>query len=335
MQMSTPTRAFSDRPPLTPNTNDARPEPQTPFATAKTSQSNFILRHKVSFPPFNPHLDSSESIPSAHASIYEASIFNPSTEHVNDRSNENSSHTNNDFPGTVGNSYPEHWQTHHSLDHEEERRAADEFAWNNCVPIVHSPHRLEPITEKNSLATLQTKGSKVSCKPMGVRALTNKSSQATLQSQHRLSNPSLRPQPSASTLLAIPTVRPTHRKSFSLPSFSRRSNKSSSSSVTLTPSTYLGALPKLPKRPPPERKPTPPGLPTFNSPAAINYRLPAPPIRFRDHFRSSKATEEYRRQTRALPRGVVMRGDNGELIRGKWRAVPSGHGVVGQHPWIA
>ena len=334
MEMSTPTRAFSDRPPLTPNTNDARAEPQTPFATAKTSQSNFLLRHKVSFPPFHPHLDSSESIPSAHASIYEASVFNPSTEHVTGRSNENSSHTNSDIPGTVENGFPEAWQMHHSLDHEEERRAADEFAWNNCVPVVHSPHRLEPITEKNSLATLQTKASKASCKPKGVRPLTDKSSQATLQSQHRRSDLSLRPQPSANTLLAIPTVRPTHRKSFSLPSFSRRSNKSSSSSVTLTPSNYLSALPKHPKRPPPERKPTPPGLPTFNSPAAINYRLPAPPARFRDHFRSSKAIEEYRRQTRALPRGVAMRGDNGELIRGKWRAVPSGHGVVGQHPWI-
>lgn len=30
-----------------------------------------------------------------------------------------------------------------------------------------------------------------------------------------------------------------------------------------------------------------------------------------------------------------MRGDNGELIRGRWRAGPSGHGVVGAHPWYA
>lgn len=27
-----------------------------------------------------------------------------------------------------------------------------------------------------------------------------------------------------------------------------------------------------------------------------------------------------------------MRGDNGELIRGRWRAGPSGHGVGGAHP---
>lgn len=28
-----------------------------------------------------------------------------------------------------------------------------------------------------------------------------------------------------------------------------------------------------------------------------------------------------------------MRGENGELIRGRWRAGPSGHGVGGQQPW--
>lgn len=30
-----------------------------------------------------------------------------------------------------------------------------------------------------------------------------------------------------------------------------------------------------------------------------------------------------------------MRGENGELVRGRWRAGPSGHGVGGAHPWNA
>ena len=30
-----------------------------------------------------------------------------------------------------------------------------------------------------------------------------------------------------------------------------------------------------------------------------------------------------------------MRGDNGELIRGRWRAGPSGHGIGSAHPWYA
>ena len=179
------TRASSERLPLTPNTNEARLEPQTPFATAKTSQSKIILRHKVSFPPSHPHLDSSESIPSAHASIYEASIFNPSTEHVNNRSDENVSHSSDD---NNHNAEPfglrQHWPKQKSLDHEEERRAADEFAWSNCVPIVHSPHRLEPITEKNSLATLQTKASKASGNLKGAHPLAAKSSRATLEVPH-------------------------------------------------------------------------------------------------------------------------------------------------------
>lgn len=332
--MSTPPRTVAERPPLTPNTNLARNEPLTPFATAKTSQSRRTLRPEFSFPTFHPHLDSSESIPSAHASIYEASVINRSTENFTNRSNENVGNTSNDHLGTV-NILRHNLEPQSSPDHEEERRAADEFAWNNCVSTIHSPHRLEPITERNSLATLQTKASRASCKTNEAKLPVEKSSQATLRSYRRQSNRSLRPQPSASTLLDIPSIQPTHRKSFSLPSFTRRSNKSSSSSVTLTSGNYSNALPRIPKRPPPERRPTPPGLPTFNTPAAIEYRLPAPPTRFRDHFRSTKATEEYRRQTKALPRGVVMRGDNGELIRGRWKPVPSGHGVNGQHPWIA
>ena len=323
--MSTPSRASSERRPLTPSTNEARAESPTLFATAKTSQSKYIVRQQISLSPSFPHLDSSESIPSAQASIYEALIIDQSTDNVATRSEENIGKAGDAFRNANTESV-EVFRVHTSQDHEEERRAADEFAWNNCVPAIHSPHRLEPITEKNSLATLQTKASKASCRSAVPRKVAERSSHTILPLHQKLSNNGLRYQPSTGKL---------HRKSFSLPSFSRRSDKSSSSSITLAPSTYLDALPKIPKRPPPERKPTPPGLPTFNTPAAINYRLPAPPARFRDHFRPSKAVQDYRRQTRALPRGVVMRGDNGELIRGRWRATPSGHGIVGQqHPWL-
>ena len=158
--MSTPLRSSSERLPLTPTTNDARDASPSLFGTAKTSQSKFIFRHQV---PFHPHLESSESFPSAHASIYEASIINKSIENVIARSNESIRQASSDNLNrqNVGQNdgQPETSQAGINVDPEEERRAADEFAWSNCVPAVHSPHRLEPITEKNSLATLQTKAS--------------------------------------------------------------------------------------------------------------------------------------------------------------------------------
>jgi len=317
MSTSTPVKEppSAIRLPLTPNTNEARTEPSTPWATAKSTQSNFLLRHKLSIQTFKSYLDSSESIPSAHASIYEASVLSPSNENIP--------------PAYDGNKGPSSENVASSrqqrdFDPEAERRAIETLAWSNFVPAVHAPHRLEPITEKNSLATLQTKASSIF---RSHRPTTSQSSKLTPKASINL-----RHAPSAHTLAPLPTVRPKHRKSFSLPSFARRSKQSSSSSLTITPSTF----PTIPKRPPPLRKPTPPGLPTFNTPEAISYRLPAPPAKFRDHFRSSRLVDqEYRRQTTALPRGVVMRGENGELIRGRWRAGPSGHGVGGAHPWYA
>jgi len=322
MSTSTPFKEpFSaTRLPLTPNTNEARTEPSTPWATAKSTQSNFLLRHKLSIQTFKSYLDSSESIPSAHASIYEASVISPSNENIPPTYDENKD------PSSENVASSRHQR---DIDPQAERRAIEELAWSNSVPAVHAPHRLEPITEKNSLATLQTKASSIF---RSHRPTTSQSSKATPKPTDKAATINLRHAPSINTLTPLPTVRPKHRKSFSLPSFARRSKQSSSSSLTITPSNF----PTIPKRPPPLRKPTPPGLPTFNTPEAISYRLPAPPAKFRDHFRSTRLVDqEYRRQTTALPRGVVMRGENGELIRGRWRAGPSGHGVGGAHPWYA
>ncbi|KAL8827719.1 MAG: hypothetical protein Q9191_003017 [Dirinaria sp. TL-2023a] len=330
MMATTPFKAVESttRLPLMPNTNESRSDPPTPFATAKSRQSDFLLRHKQSIQTFQTHLDSSESIPSAHESIYEASI-------VSSQSKENIPPPNeqNNNAAAGREHHPPSKPAASGFNAEEERRGIERLAWLNYIDPIHRPHRLDPITEKTSLATLQTKASSIFG---GRRAVTAKGSQATITPKEKASTLHLRHTPSANALKPLPTVRPRHRKSFSLPSFSsftRRSVQSSSSSVPAGTTTF----PNQPGLAPPERKPTPPGLPTFNTPAAYNYRLPAPPARFRDHFRSRRLVDqEYRRQTTALPRGVVMRGENGELIRGRWRAGPSGHGVVGgMHPWYA
>ena len=127
-------------------------------------------------------------------------------------------------------------------------------------------------------------------------------------------------------------VRARRKHSFSLddlPAFRRSSRffqRSSSDSTLLTANTK-SILPNQPYQPPPLRVPTPPGLPKFNTPAASNYRLPAPTLRFRDLFRLDNTSEEreWIAQTAALPRGVVMRGENGVLVRGRFRAGQSGH----------
>lgn len=141
--------------------------------------------------------------------------------------------------------------------------------------------------------------------------------------------------PSASTLrTSISTYR---ARSLSLPpppppSYSESSSLSSRS---ISPSNPVTPSPHLPQVSPPRRSPTPPGLPSFGSAAAMNYRLPPPRMRRRDRLRPATRQElEWRAQTVGLPRGVVMRGDNGILIRGRFRHGDGGIGLgMEGHPW--
>ncbi|KAF6221457.1 hypothetical protein HO133_002313 [Letharia lupina] len=285
--------AASDaRAPLESTTNEARtPTPSPPSGTAKTGP---ILRRKSATQALGAYLDSSESYPSPHNSIYEAP-FATSQEHLD-------SSARNDWDNAgLG-----------IINHLTMRSNHDESpAWLNItldasgspVPasflrstetaspekLMHTPHVLYPITEQSSLATLR---------PLSIVA---HSSAATLRAR-------------ASGL---------KRKSFSTsdlppspnPTFQQRSRPSS---PVLTPIQ--------PPHPPPTRSPTPPGLPSFNKPEASNYRLPPPPARFRDKFRSPTAAErEWLKQTVGLPKGVVMRGEDGVLVRGKFTPIRSGH----------
>ena len=271
-----------NRVPLDETTNESGSPPPSP--TSATAKTGPVLRHKSNRHDLNFFLDSSESYPSPHSSIYEASlVYSSSTEELKSVEKEDrvpSHTTDNGLPS---------WES----------IVAD--ASGNPVPLsflrapvtqnAHVPHELYPITEKSSLATIK----------------------ASLSVKDQASASTLRPR--------SPGLNGKKRKSFSL------------SDLPLTPERKPPLLPSplpTPSRPclpPPERIPTPPGLPKFGQPEAINYRLPPPKTRFRDNFRLKMSPEEqeYRRQTVGLPRGVVMRGENGVMVRGKFTPIVSGH----------
>lgn len=263
--------ALSSRPPLEPTTNDIhRP----------------VLRHKSSHLALQPNLDSSEDYPSAHSSIYEASLIqaNASSEHVDE------------------------WDTPKRAESTEGPPSWENIVVNDAgegVPIsflqpfstkkTHTPHELYPITEQSSFATLRPADSFI-----------------------------MKGRPSTSTLRSrSPGLNGKKRKSFSL-SDVPPAPKEEPAQKSPPPSPL--PRPVRPYQAPPERMPTPPGLPAFNKPEAIDYRLPPPNSHRRDNWLSPSSAElEYRSQTIGLPKGVVMRGPDGILIRGKFTPIRSGH----------
>jgi hypothetical protein len=249
------------------------PPPSPPSATAKTGPA---LRHKSMHLSLNPELDSSESYPSPHSSIYEASLVHQSEERVDIippyTTDDNHSPWDNIVPDASGNPVPV------------------SFLQASPSKDVHVPHELYPITERSSLATIRA-------------------SLSLLRDQGSI--PTLRPR--------SPGLNGKKSKAFSLTDLPPMPERHS-------PPTPALLTPVRPQKPPPERIPTPPGLPTFGQPEAVNYRLPPPKSRFRDNFRTPTPEQrEYNRQTIGLPKGIVMRGDNGVVVRGKFIPIVSGH----------
>ena len=273
--------ASSIRVPLDETTNESvSPPPSPPSATAKTGPAP---RHKPAIQGLNAYLDSSESYPSPHSSIYEASLVRlSSTEELEQKGR------NQDVPVHTTDVGPASWEN--IVFDASGNLVPASFLQPHATNNAHVPHELYPITEKSSLATLK----------------------ASLLLQGQASTSTLRPR--------SPGLNGKKRKSFSLSNLPPTPERRSSLPPTPIP------IPTRPHLPPPERVPTPPGLPTFGKPEAINYRLPPPKTRFRDYFRSpSIAAQEYNRQTARLPRGVVMRGETGVMVSGKFTPIVSGH----------
>ncbi|KAL9633617.1 MAG: hypothetical protein Q9164_004590, partial [Protoblastenia rupestris] len=137
------------RPPLGDATNSPPPSPP---ATRKGNGQ--IVRRKSTQQVLNHNLDSSESFPSAHSSLYEASLQDEKQQETL-------------YPGTSD------WETNPSIPTTEEPSSwADTVIGPDGSPVPfsfltpishtikkHTPHKLYPITEQNSLATLRTRTS--------------------------------------------------------------------------------------------------------------------------------------------------------------------------------
>ncbi|KAL8966902.1 MAG: hypothetical protein Q9183_003162, partial [Haloplaca sp. 2 TL-2023] len=294
--------------------------PSPPFHTAKTTQST-KSRRRLPIPFFrHQNLDSSESIPSPHSSLWDAPLADQSHEPTTPTGNWDA------FAADI---------TPPPDEPSKKRKKGKGRAKSNAVspptaiksstststhldPNVHHPHLLDTITERSSLPTIRSKHPSI----VSLRRET----------------------PSVSTLRARTSAL--RKESFSLgdlpPASPALSRKSSESSLLSQNYQLTHLIPNAPIKDPPERSATPPGLPTFNTPAAINYRLPSPKLSFRQRFSPHPSPEEvtYKRQTSHLPPGVVMRGEGGELIRGRWRqGFQSGHtgygtqGQITNHPF--
>ncbi|KAI4115398.1 MAG: hypothetical protein LQ345_003986 [Seirophora villosa] len=311
-------RQVAPSPPRTPlqdTTNSMNPEASSPpFHTAKTTQST-KSRRKFSISFFrHQNLDSSEDIPSPHSSLWDAPL---AEQHLNTTlpvGDWDASGADIPAPPTKTKGKKK-GKRKGASESSSPPAAIDSTPSIRLDSNVHHPHLLDTITERSSRPTLRS---------------------------FRPSSISLRrDSPSITTLRARTSAL--RKESFSLADLppSPRSLVSSKSSLSLR-DDMIQPRPNTPQYAPPERMPTPPGLPTFNTPEAIHYRLPSPQLSFRERFRLTPTPEEmhYHRQTAHLPPGVVMRGERGELIRGRWRqGGQSGHtghgnqGALDSHPF--
>ncbi|KAI4180830.1 MAG: hypothetical protein L6R41_006988 [Letrouitia leprolyta] len=316
-------RHFIPSPPRTPlqdTTNSMRSEPSSPpFHTAKTSQST-KPRHRfpISFWR-HQNLDSSESIPSPHSSLWDAPLAEQTLNTTIPIGTWNAASSELPPPPPPPAKPKSNKKgKRKARPHSTSPPAAIESSGSlRLDPNIHHPHLLDTITER--------------------------SSRPTLRSFHH-SIPSLRQHsPSISTLRARSLAL--HKESFSLTDLPAPAPRALGSSSEGSASMLDKISPPTihePQFSPPERMPTPPGLPRFNTPEAVNYRLPSPHASLRDKIRRRQTPEQiaYRRQTSHLPPGVVMRGENGELIRGRWRrgglSGHTGYGTQGDletHPF--
>ncbi|MCJ1410380.1 hypothetical protein MMC19_004465 [Ptychographa xylographoides] len=250
----------------------------TAHPSIKPAQSK-SLRHKKSARTFRPQVDSSESLPSSHSSIFEAVYCGSKT----DKADDQAPWLDTFVTGGSRKYTPKKAPSFNSLP---------EISPPAIPPArtIHLPTQLETIKEQKSLGTLRN--------------------QPSLLDRRKLSF----------SLDDLPLFR-RHSRLFK--------NSSSSSSAAIAPPVDQPAIayPMAPVQEPPPRMPTPPGLPAFNTPAALTYRLPSPNSGFYGLFHWKKGLDErrWRDQTARLPSGVVMRGENGVLVRGRWRPSQSGH----------
>ena len=311
------TTNHSNSPPPSPPTllgkeGKAPPVEEVPVGTRRTSPT---LRRRDTVQNLI-NLDSSESYPSLHSSLYDASI-DPDSAVTGTHSEDAWIHT------TGYNEPPPAWANTVCST------SGDVVPASFLEPILlqkpHSPHKLSPIIEQQrSSATLQ-----ISCRS---GSLNNRPSTLTLHSGRSRS----------------PGLNGKRQKSFSLSDLPEQATTRLLPTYEASPpaSIRLVPQPNQPLHPPPLRSSTPPNLPRFGTLEACRYRLPRPRHKSKtDKGKDSKSNKrkkekkrsksrlwsstaevrEWRRQTVSLPKNVIMRGDDGTLVKGKFMPTNSGH----------
>ncbi|MCJ1314552.1 hypothetical protein MMC25_008234 [Agyrium rufum] len=346
------------------NSNDSN----VPYSTTTTSSlaNGHNLRRKGS----HRHLpssayDSSDFSPSPHSSIYEAPYYSPpsvSKENISIRTSSLGQTKRTFVTGGRRNSASSETLEAAALPGEGcVARPTSPLSLRTGLPnrSIHLPTPLETIIERKSFATLRLRRS-ASLKGRRRSFLSYRTSSKSLLRKRK--SKELTPGPGTENT-SVSHAAPRHgddvldtledavhermsrrKKSFSVNDVTIRRHlsryffKSSTDSYTPSIASLNGVtpystqrFPVMPHTSPPHRVPTPPGLPTFNTEAAANYRLPPPPIRLRDMFRFTSTPEEaeWTTQTLGLPRGAIMRGTDGTLVKGRWR--PGQSGQTGTH----
>ncbi|EFR03801.1 hypothetical protein MGYG_06800 [Nannizzia gypsea CBS 118893] len=312
------------------------------------------LRRVVSARVLSPHLDSSESLPSEHSSLYDAFLSSYESEH-NNGPPPNAKKDDVESSKTAGASHLQELRTWDS----ERARCRDRLA----VPS------LETIFENQSVSTHRAASSRSRLRPCA-------SVDVSLNTKTSYSGVSFRTQlvcwnQYGSKIYSfddndIPSFRPRFSCTPLAPRERRHSCSTFSSDGSFEIPRWFNCVvspaePTQPIHPPPHRPSTPPGVPSFGSPEALNYdlssfsrsaprtgqgsnrsspqtnRSPAGGERdddgcgccgigFQRAFRETTSYITYQPPER-LPPGVLARADDGTLIRGRFGARASGHGI--------
>ena len=232
------------RGPLSPTTNNSNsppPSPPSSISKAATTDAKVEMRAapSVKAPTLRRkatvqnlvNLDSSESIPSPHSSLYNASV---------------------EFTHTSENQ-PEDEAWIYDKDDTKLPAWANTVCDNNGDPVpisflqpiihpkMHTPHRLYPITEQSSLATLHP----------SLRSVSTDNHPSTLTLRSRRSR--------------SPGLNGLRQKSFSLSDLPHTQNANELPSDEAFPNATIRHVPfpNRPVHPSPVRSPTPPNLPRF------------------------------------------------------------------------
>ncbi|ERF76792.1 hypothetical protein EPUS_08977 [Endocarpon pusillum Z07020] len=272
-------------PPLENLTNEAHRARSAPSKSLRRTRSSRALFHC---------LDSSESVPDFNSSIWDADIACSG-----DRATENSPSSPDISPTTSRHPQADPFP---SFSVVQTSSLPANLPFQTPSNTDFQPTQLEPIAEQRTLTSSGPSFARTRLSQSPARRVNIVHPQQSLQSIHV----SQRQIPPLLPNTSLPT-RPYRRRAFSLddldclkfPSLdcfvrSTRSSISSSSDPELLASfgerySQL-AEPQQPSYPGPERTPTPPGVPSFGSPDAVNF-FNQPPARFSSWWRIGRPTQ--------------------------------------------